>query len=33
VLAPEDAKRYVTDVLALCDDVRARAEEQIKKLT
>jgi len=25
VLAPEDAKRYVQDVLILCDDVRAKA--------
>jgi hypothetical protein len=25
VLAPEDAKRYVQDVLALCDDIRVKA--------
>ena len=25
VLAPEDAKRYVDDVLTLCDDIRAKA--------
>jgi hypothetical protein len=25
VLAPEDSKRYVSDVLALCDDIRAAA--------
>lgn len=33
VLVPEDAKRYVQDVLALCDDVRAKALEKIAKLT
>jgi len=25
VLVPEDAKRYVDDVLSLCDDIRAKA--------
>ncbi|MDF0676572.1 MAG: HEPN domain-containing protein [Nitrospira sp.] len=32
VLAPEDAKRYVEDVLALCDDVRAKAVSEIARL-
>jgi RiboL-PSP-HEPN len=32
VMAPEDAKRYVKDVLALCDDVRTKAEFEIAKL-
>jgi hypothetical protein len=32
VLAPEDAKQYVQDVLALCDDIRAKAMGQIEKL-
>lgn len=32
VLAPEDAKRYVKDVLALCDDVRAKAVLEITRL-
>lgn len=32
VLAPEDAKRYVEDVLALCDDVRAKAVSKMAEL-
>jgi hypothetical protein len=32
VFAPEDAKGYVQDVLALCDEVRAKAVDQIAKL-
>jgi len=33
VLAPEDAKRYVQDVLTLCNDVRTKALDNIAKLT
>jgi len=29
VMAPEDAKKYVSDVLVLCDDLRAKANKKI----
>ncbi|HNP84400.1 MAG TPA: HEPN domain-containing protein [Nitrospira sp.] len=32
VLAPEDAQRYVRDVLALCNDVRAKAMGKMQEL-
>lgn len=32
VLAPEDARRYVQDVLSLCDDVRAKALDKMAQL-
>lgn len=32
VLVPEDAKHYVQDVLALCDDVRAKAVDKKARL-
>ena len=33
VLAPEDAKRYVKDVLAICEDVKDKALNSIAQLT
>lgn len=33
VLAPEDAKRYVKDVLAICEDVKIQALNSVAQLT